>query len=1355
MSMIESALEDCPVPTGARIGARFAVIDLLGRGGMGEVYRVRDDATGKELALKRLRRVRRTGSELPPAQFEREYHTLAQLDHPGVIKVYDYGVDDEGAYYTMELLQGEDLRKRDIMPWREACRVLGDLASTLALLHSRRWLHRDLSPRNVMICRDGSTKLIDFGAMAPMGIARALLGTAPLVPPEAVQLQALDGRADLYSLGALGYRLLTGRHAYPARTFLQLRDLWRSAPPSPAKLVPDLPPALCSLVLELLSLERTARPGTASEVMERLSALTGGHDGAGPDVKAAYLATPKLVGRGPALFAARKRLVRSLRGRGSGLLIEGDSGVGRSRFLDVCVLEAKLLGATVLRADPDDAQPGDYGVAGALGEQLQQALPDLAVAAARLRRPLLASVVRSLAEPNAPAPASSASFERRHLQTALRDWFRAVSRNTRIVIAIDDLGRIDEPSAALLAALVHRSERRSLTVIATMRRDASPTQAAALLKQIAARIQLEPLNREETGGLLQSVFGQTRNVAAVAERVHELSQGYPRQVMQLCESLVSSGRARYAAGVWILPERLTATDLPASIDAALWQRIARLDADAQLLARALSVTDPEGLSLRDHALLIDTETPARAFRALGDLVAAGILQTRGERYHFANQRWRELLAAAVAPSELRQFHARLAAMAERGDDVVSHAHHLMQCDQEGRAIELMLQRREQGDVAYSAKLIALLEGAVTASERLGLPLLQQLKLRIWLLAVAGLTGRHDLYSLHADVIFPSLMQQSGLYDFNALSLSDPEQRLSCALALASARRDALPENERGFAPADAVRELCRLSLVGTAVSWMTLDPKLLDRVPSLSAFAGKSVLVAVLELSRVAWRHAHAGRMAQAREIWGELLERMERGDRLETDHAMQRRGRLGALYVLASWEVTHGRPEAFAFLGELREQPGERANAWRLQATYHLMQGDVAEAQGCQRRAELLSLQDGAGQVYPGTGLFNEAMAYALLDDLDGLKQLVDVTRAQAEGFPHWRPVLEFVECHCRRLRGDIAGSLELAESMVSLAPPGSHLGCARFASAHVWLSSAAGSPARAATLGLNYLQVFRDQQCQLRDCFDLARATAEALALTGRGAEAVSLAEATIQALENAKIQGIGLGCCYETRARVALAMRDKAGFLAWAERCAAIYTRHDNPALSAKYGRLLQQARSEGWVHSEPPAPPVAAASDQNSQELEGTQFSRMAECLNASERARCALLILLEHSGAPEGHLYAFVEGRLTRLASVSETEPAPGLGELLERYVAAELTIAEITATSSDGDEEVLATDPDPLLRLYQPVLLAALRDGERTIAAVAALARTDGYDPPPASVLSVLAVSLLDHQDVDATTVVA
>src|SRR5205085_1731189 len=100
------------------------------------------------------------------ALFEREFHTLAQLQHPHVIAVYDYGLtSDAQPYYTMELLDGGDLVARAPLPWREACSLLFDVCSSLALLHSRRLLHRDISPRNVRCTRDGRAKLIDFGAM--------------------------------------------------------------------------------------------------------------------------------------------------------------------------------------------------------------------------------------------------------------------------------------------------------------------------------------------------------------------------------------------------------------------------------------------------------------------------------------------------------------------------------------------------------------------------------------------------------------------------------------------------------------------------------------------------------------------------------------------------------------------------------------------------------------------------------------------------------------------------------------------------------------------------------------------------------------------------------------------------------------------------------------------------------------------------------------------------------------------------------------------------------------------------------------------------------------------------------------
>src|SRR5437773_358939 len=322
----------------ATIAGRYVVEATLGRGGMGTVYRVRDEKSGKRLALKKLTPSEPAKASFLISQFEREYHTLRQLAHPCVVEAYDYGVDGSDAYYTMELLDATDLRDCGVLPWQRACALLRDVASALAILHSRRLLHRDLSPRNVRCTGEGRAKLIDFGAMMPMGVTKTVVGTPPFVPPESLHLQTLDARADLYALGALAYFVFTRRHAYPARNLNELVDVWASPAPPIRTFVPDLPPALDELVASLLSLERDARPTSAAEVMERLSGIAGLSLGEHSEVTRAYLLTPTLVGRERLLGEVRRAVSDISSGRGSSVLVLGPAGSGRSRFLDACVL---------------------------------------------------------------------------------------------------------------------------------------------------------------------------------------------------------------------------------------------------------------------------------------------------------------------------------------------------------------------------------------------------------------------------------------------------------------------------------------------------------------------------------------------------------------------------------------------------------------------------------------------------------------------------------------------------------------------------------------------------------------------------------------------------------------------------------------------------------------------------------------------------------------------------------------------------------------------------------------------------------------------------------------------------------
>jgi hypothetical protein len=524
---------------GDLIADRFRVEQVLGRGGMGAVYRVRDERRGRPLALKRLRIREEERRAVITSLFEREFHTLSQLAHPAIISVYDYGIDAQGAYYTMELLDGEELLGRGRLEWRRVCAVLRDLASSLAVLHSRRLLHRDLAPGNVRTTRDGRAKLIDFGAMTAMGPSKLVVGTPPFVAPEALQLQALDGRADLFGLGALAYVLLTGRQAYPARHFDDLRRAWQQPPPEPHRIEASVPPALSQLVLELLHLDRNARPAAAAEVIERVCAIAELPLAERPEVMQAYLATPTLVGRERELSQIRMALAEHARGLPMNVLIEGDPGTGRSRFIDTCVLEAKLLGLCVLRADANDsARGGDYAVLRSLGAQLIESLPGTAREASKPWRSLLRPLLPALADEGEPVNPGESLPERRHLHVAVRDWLLSIARSKRFVIVIDDVDAIDEPSAALLSALAHkRGLRRSAGIVVSASPDAS-SPSLRLLREISRPIMLEPLSRAETEALLRSVFGDVDNAVLVAHRIHELSEGNPRAALALAQHLV-------------------------------------------------------------------------------------------------------------------------------------------------------------------------------------------------------------------------------------------------------------------------------------------------------------------------------------------------------------------------------------------------------------------------------------------------------------------------------------------------------------------------------------------------------------------------------------------------------------------------------------------------------------------------------------------------------------------------------------------------------------------------------------------------------------------------------------------------
>src|SRR5689334_20313607 len=147
-----------------RVGDRYLLVSELGAGGVGKVALAIDEQTGRRVALKQMRVAAAQDRDDLLTLFKREYYTLKQLAHPLFVEVYEYGVDHGGPFFTMELLSGRDIDQCAPLPWTEVCRILRDVASGLAMLHSRGLVYRDLSARNVRLAENGQAKLLDFGA---------------------------------------------------------------------------------------------------------------------------------------------------------------------------------------------------------------------------------------------------------------------------------------------------------------------------------------------------------------------------------------------------------------------------------------------------------------------------------------------------------------------------------------------------------------------------------------------------------------------------------------------------------------------------------------------------------------------------------------------------------------------------------------------------------------------------------------------------------------------------------------------------------------------------------------------------------------------------------------------------------------------------------------------------------------------------------------------------------------------------------------------------------------------------------------------------------------------------------------
>ena len=390
----------------------YEILEPLGKGGMGVVYRARHPDAGRVVALKTVR--------VPHAGMlggiRREIHALGRLQHPGIVSFLDEGVEDGTPWYAMELLEGVSLRqviqyrrwpeggaldpetpmmtsywstalsqeptaamelqppfpaRAEVRPGRsrgllavlpQILTFARRLCAPLAYMHGEGLVHRDLKPDNIVLRPDGTPVLVDFGLMSQFGgeTSRAVFelggsaaGTWAYMPPEQARGEVVDARADLYALGCILYELVSGAPPFGFGDARQLRRAHAEGEPDPLTGIPD---ELARLIERLLAKAPSDRLGHADDVAAMLAAL-GAENGMGGPRPRPHLYRPLLVGRSEVMQELSALLERAKAGHGGLVLLGGESGVGKTHLAMELGKLARRSGMDVLVGDCDRGAP--------------------------------------------------------------------------------------------------------------------------------------------------------------------------------------------------------------------------------------------------------------------------------------------------------------------------------------------------------------------------------------------------------------------------------------------------------------------------------------------------------------------------------------------------------------------------------------------------------------------------------------------------------------------------------------------------------------------------------------------------------------------------------------------------------------------------------------------------------------------------------------------------------------------------------------------------------------------------------------------------------------------------------------
>jgi serine/threonine protein kinase len=669
---------------GAVLNARYTVRRALGRGGMGWVYDVEDALfPDRPVALKTVHGLTEDNARL--GLFRSEFRTMTKLDHPNVARVYDleqvHGFGE--MLITMERVDGEPIHhayRRQAPSPEQLVGHIVQICRALNYIHSRRVVHYDLKPANILLCADGTVKVVDFGLSGADLPERGdrVFGTPQYMAPELLLGDGgVDHRADLYALGITLYELAVGSLPCPTRDVLVLMQwIQHEGVHVPLGLLPEW---LARVIEKLCQRRAPDRYPTANAVIVALNAGSGQrHELETSATTQSYILSPRFTGRDAEYANVVSFVARRAGGRGGApvLTVRGLSGMGKSRLMREARHYAQLSRIGFFESSCYEGSLVEHGPWADLLVQVVPLLETLggrdAVTAAL---PEAVRMAPDLARGRSYTPAPKAATvdgERAQLFEAVAELFVQAARHFPLVLYVNDLqwaGRGAAHFFAYLAQRVRDDERAGATVrlglCGSYRSDEVADRPLADTVRILGEqalnqeIQLAPLDPVQVGDVLRSMLGIDEVPEAFRARVASETGGNPFFVQEVMRVLFDNGSVFLDEGRWATKGRIADIELPATIADVFRRRFAHLRPEEKQVTRMLAVN---GRPMQFELLAAVLGGASEAMEALHRLEDRAVVvreEGRGLVYNMAHDRLRETVYGDLPPADKRALHRRI------------------------------------------------------------------------------------------------------------------------------------------------------------------------------------------------------------------------------------------------------------------------------------------------------------------------------------------------------------------------------------------------------------------------------------------------------------------------------------------------------------------------------------------------------------------------------------------------------------------------------------------------------------------------------------------------------------------------